>query len=374
MLFVVYYVSFLVEFKVATWVPFNFFLYCFMESISIIMPHLFVSLKCFVLQLHKGITSQLHNKCLVHTEKIYPDDAVVPTFKSRIEENFEKISSKIAPRLLRQKEETEEGSGRGTISPFDDENDSQDDKMNESRNLRSQDENAEDRNEERGGKFDESKQNINIKELERIAKNMKPDIPSDENDLPIKESSSNTKDIGSPSQVYVNMSGEPHNYEDERRQYDYPAPNRSFRPDLADNDNERHFGTYYPNEEENWSRPHDDNDDESEGYKKSLAEFQKHSQKISEISNEGGMRKDSNPPVVVHPDGDPLNGNAERAFYEFHPTKYLSQHLATISDFNVRSKIDRNSRGSDNRHSNQKHRSKRRSLIADRLIQRLRRS
>ena len=298
----------------------------------------------------------------------------MPTFKSRIEANFEKVSSKIAPRLLRQKEENEQGSGRGTVSPFDDENDSQDYKMTESRNLRNQDEKAEDRNEERGSRFDESKQNVNTKELERIANNIKPDIPSEEDDVPVKESSSNTKDIGSPSRIYVNMSGEPHNYGEEGRQNDYPAPNRSFRPDLADNDNERHFGDYYPNEEENWSRPHDDNDDESEGYKKSLAEFQQHSQKISEISNEGGKRKDLSPPVVVHPDGNPLIGDLKRAFYEFHPTRHLSQHLATISDFNVRSNINRNYHHNDNGSSNKKHRSKRRHLIADRLIQRSRRS
>ena len=202
---------------------------------------------------------------------------------------------------------------------------------------------------------------------------MKPDVPSEEDEVPINESPSNTRDIGSPSKVFVNMSGEPHNY-GEAKEDDYPAPSRSLRPDLADNENERHFGDYYPNEEENWSRPHDDNEDESEGYKKSLTEFEKRSRKILAISNEGGKKKDLNPPVVVHPDGDPRNGDLKRAFYEFHPTRHLTQHLASISDFNVRSKIYDRFLRTNSRSSGQKKQRSRRSLIAERLIQRSRKA
>ena len=295
----------------------------------------------------------------------------MPTFKSKIEENFEKASSRIAPHFREQKGETEEGSARGTISPFDDENDSQNNGMEEDQGDRGED--ANDKSEGRG-RSRGRKEDAHIKELERIASQIKPDIPSEQDELPVTESSRNTKDIGSPSRVYVNMSGEPHNYGEEGGQDDYPAPNRSFRPDIADNENERPIGDYYPNEEESWSRPHDDNEDDSEGYKKSLTEFQIRSNKISAISNEGEKRKDSNPPVVVQPDGDPRNGNLEKAFYDFHPIKHLSQHLATIKDFNVRSRIDKSLPDSENSRSNKKIRGSRRSLIADRLIQRSRKS
>ena len=306
------------------------------------------------------------------TEKIYPDDVAAPTHKSRLEENFEKISSKIVPGLRKQKEETEEGSARGTISPFDDENDSQKNRIGEEQNYYR----GEDRGEEKESRFETNRQNINIKEMERIASKIKPDIPSDEDEIPIKESASNTRDIGSPANVFVNMSGEPHNYGDGGREEDYPAPNRSFRPDLAENENKHPIGDYYPNEEENWSRPHDDREDDSEGFKKSLDEFQMKFERLAAISKEGGKKREYRIPVVVHPDADPLNGDLKKAFYEFHPTRHLSQHLATISDFNVRSEIQKVFRQDLDGKKNlmKKIPRNRRSLIADRLIHRLRKS
>ena len=312
---------------------------------------------------------------LLLVEKIYPNDMAAPTHRSQMEENFEKVSSRIVPEPRKQQEETEEGSARGTISPFDDENDAGKEKRvkgDEGRehNYGGGDDYQTETNGdyERIKKFSKKHPNVDIKELERIASRIKTDIP-EEDEIPIQESTRNTKDIGSPSNVYVNMSGEPHQYGDENKE-DYPNPARSFRPDLADNENEKSPGDYYPMEEENWARPRDDNENESEGYKKSLSEFDTKSHKLLAISNEAGRKKNLSPPVVVHPDGNPLSGDIKKAFYEFHPTRHLTQHLATINDINVRSRIHKSHL--NQLLSKQKINRSRRHLLANRLINRQR--
>lgn len=294
----------------------------------------------------------------------------MPTQKSNMEESFEKMSSRIVPGLKKKEEENEDGSARGTVSPFDDENDLRNMKTNEYKGEGNNgiDERNDDRvdvNDDARSNWFAKKQPFNVRGLERIANRIKPGIP-DEDEIPIRESTGNTKDIGSPSNVYVNMSGEAHNYGDENKEEDTAIPNRYSRPDVADNENERRFGDYYPMEEENWSRPHDDNEDENEGYKKSLDEFDLKARKLEEISHEASKIKNLSPPMVVHPDGDPLKGDLKKAFYEFHPVRHLSQHLATISDFNVRSKINK---GIVEKRISKLNRN-RRSLIANKIFQR----
>ena len=186
---------------------------------------------------------------------------------------------------------------------------------------------------------------IDVKELERMASNIRPDIP-EEDEIRLKESDRNAKDIGKPSQVYVNMSGEPHNYGEEERQEDYPGQNREFGPNEkneGNTDENQRRGDYYPyreSEEGHWGRPENDNEDEEiESFKKSFNEFQKKARKIQQISNEIAGKKDISPPVLVHPYGDPRGGDLQKAFYEYNPTAKLEQHMATINDFNVRNKI-----------------------------------
>eukprot|EP00795_Rhopilema_esculentum_P015150 gene15150-6339_t len=308
-------------------------------------------------------------------KKIYPDDVAAPTHKSNIQDKFEKFSSKIAPGFKVDKDDTDDGSARGTISPFDDDNDARNEGA-----MRNSEERKQGNDVEENARHSMSK--INTKELERIASKIKPDIPA-EDEFPVKETAGNTKDFGSPSQVYVNMSGMPHNYGDEEKELDYPTQNRDLEPDIAQNRNERPQGDYYPSEER-WNEPHDDNEDEDEGYKKSINEFRNRASRLARISNEAAKKKDERPPIIVHPDGDPRDRQLRKAFYEYNHRPTLTQHMATISDFNVRSRIARRTRRANSAIPRRTRRANsamprrtanvKRSLMVDRLIARLQRS
>lgn len=279
--------------------------------------------------------------CFIFTEKIYPDEVAAPTHKSSIEDSISKFSSKIAPGSRKEKEDDADdvGSARGTISPFDDDNDQGGEQEGEGRNLRLH------------GQTEHAKPSIDVKALERIASKIRPDIPEEDDEIRLKESERNAKDIGKPSQVYVNMSGEPHNYGEEGRQEDYPGQNREFGPNErneGNTDESQRRGDYYPyreSEEGHWGRPENDNEDEEvESFKKSFNEFQKKARKIQQISNEIAGKKDISPPLLIHPYGDPRGGDLQKAFYEYNPTVKLAQHMATINDFNVRNKIAKKAR------------------------------
>eukprot|EP00794_Sanderia_malayensis_P013811 gene13811-15256_t len=370
--------------------------------------------------------------------------ATNPTHKSKIESGLSAFARKIVPSDADDDDDDDNGSGNrrshGTLSPFDDENDTgeneyrphfkseshvsrfhddhddhdEDDRHHESRYHETEkheeprfDESVQrshhddsnddehrysehsDQSEPLTGTSRDSEEhapNVDFKKLEMVANNIPPSIPREMPEE--RENNDNSRDIGSPRNVYVNMSGQAHNYGDEdSSEQDYPTRNSEMEEGRGESRSYKKAGDYNPSEEEERRDDVDDegrknrddfeeedqDDRELESMKRTMNEFRMKSQRIAKVANEVARKKDSSPPLVVHPGGDPRERDLKKAFYEYNPTYKQSKHLAAIADFSVRSDITSNKKPSFNDLSMLKRSiiAKKRNLMMNRLVKKL---